>query len=68
MSMTENTVVVCPFPFHFNKLAFLNAYLGKELEFKASTHDPPLELAEFLVPLQALSEPLVGTVRFQRDD
>lgn len=64
--MTENKAVIYPFPFHFNKLYFQNIYLEKQLWFKANAHDP-LELSEFLVPLQALSEPLVGTVRFQRD-
>lgn len=65
--MTETRVAVYPFPFHFNKLYFLNVHLGKELEFRANAHDPPLELSECLVPLQALSEPLVGTGSFQRD-
>lgn len=55
------------YPLHFSKFYFQNVHLGKELQFKANAHDLPLELSEFLVPLQALSEPLMGTVRFQRD-
>lgn len=56
-----------PCPLHFSRLHFPSVYLGKELEFKANAHDPPLELSEFLVLLQALNKPLVEIVGFQRD-
>ena len=67
VSVTEKRPVFLPCPLHFSRLHFPSVYLGKELEFKANAHDPPLELSEFLVLLQALNKPLVEIVGFQRD-